>query len=115
MKSARRGFLKALAGAPLITGEALSAQTPAAAPAPAPATTPSPGPAAAQALADAAERLLGGSFAGIAREDVVKGIEGNLKAAETIKAARVLENSDEPVVSFDPRTPALRAARGARR
>jgi hypothetical protein len=113
VKSARRGFLKALAGAPLLTGEALSAQTPPAAPPPAP--TPTAGPPAAHALADAAERLLGGSFAGIPREEVVKGIEGNLKAADTVKAARVLRNSDEPVVAFDPRTPALRTARGARR
>jgi hypothetical protein len=113
MKSARRGFLKALAGAPLLPGGTLLAQTPA--PAPAAATPAEAGPAAAAALADAAERLLGASFAGIAREDVVKGIEGNLKAADTLKAARALQNSDEPVVAFDPRTAALRAARGARR
>ena len=95
MKSARRGFLKALAGAPLLPGGTLLAQTPA--PAPAAATPAEAGPA------------------GIAREDVVKGIEGNLKAADTLKAARALQNSDEPVVAFDPRTAALRAARGARR
>jgi hypothetical protein len=113
MKSARRGFLKALAGAPLLTGETLLAQTPG--PAPTPAAPATAGPAAATALADAAERLLGGSFAGIARDEVVKGIEGNLKAADTVKAARALRNSDEPVVSFDPRTSALKTARGVRR
>jgi hypothetical protein len=113
MKSPRRGFLIALAAAPLAPAAVASAQAP-----PVPAPPPAPpadAPTLADALTEGARRLFGGQFPGTGQDEVAKGIVANLKAAETLKAARALTNADEPVTTFDPRSALLRATRGGKR
>src|SRR5688500_1187192 len=114
---ARRRFLKALAAAPLLPGAFLPAQAPPpispAVPAPAaptPAATPAPGPAA-QALGQVVRHRYGAQLEAADLEEIDRGIESNLQAADRLKAAIKLGNADEPVTAFEARP---RSAAGAR-
>jgi len=108
MNAPRRGFLKALAVAPLAAPSAEA--SPQAAPAAAAST-----PTAVDALAEASRALLGARFPAADLAEVKKSIEGNLKAAAAIKAARALTNADEPVTAFAALPDPMRKARGGRR
>jgi hypothetical protein len=115
MNPPRRGFLKALVVAPLAAPSA-AAMPPQAAPAA--AAKPSPTattPTAADALTEASRLLLGAHFPSADVAEVRKSIDGNLKAAAAVKAARVLTNADEPVLSFAALPEPMRKARGGKR
>jgi hypothetical protein len=112
----RRGFLKALAAAPLVPGSlvaTLSTAAPQAAPAPPPPAAPSqpgatpPGPAA-QALGQVVRHRYGSQLEAADLAEIDKAIEGNLQAADRLKSAVALGNADEPVTIFEarPRVPA---------
>jgi hypothetical protein len=116
MNPPRRGFLKALVVAPLAAPSA-AAMPPQAAPAAAAKPSPSPAstPTAADALTEASRLLLGAHFPSADVAEVRKSIDGNLKAAAAVKAARVLTNADEPVLSFAALPEPMRKARGGKR
>jgi ApbE superfamily uncharacterized protein (UPF0280 family) len=97
--AARRGFLKAVAIAPL--ARAALAQTPPAAPAPAATVTPEAADAAvADALAEAVRREHPGRLDAAAVENVKKEIARSLEGAARLRAAARLRNGDEPVTLF---------------
>lgn len=120
----RRRFLRSLAAAPLLPAT-ISAPPP---PAPAPPSPPVPSPAAspepspspsppgpvAQALGEVVRLRYGPQLEEADLGEVRKGIENNLQAAERLRKAVKLANSDEPVNLFHPRL-APRPARPAPR
>jgi len=97
MKTARRGFLKTLAAAPL---------APAAAAAPSVAAPATGREAVAEALAEALKREFGAhldaSDLAAVRKELVRGLE----SAERLRQAAGLRNSDGPVNPFEARPPA---------
>ncbi len=108
----RRGFLKALAAAPVLTPAALGAQSaapPAGTPAPAAASDP-----VAEALTEAVRRQFGAHLDAAELEEVRREIERNRRAAERLRAAARLANGDDPVTRFEARPPAPLAPGGAR-
>jgi hypothetical protein len=113
----RRAFLKAMAGAPLLPAALVpsaSAQTPAPVPSPTPSAAPAP---MARALAEAARHRFGAHLAPGDLEEIEKAIDGNLKAAERLRAL-ALGNAAEPVTVFEARPrrpPGAPDARGPRR
>ena len=109
----RRAFLKAMAGAPLLPAAlvpAAGAQTPAPAPSPSPSDAPAP---LAKALAEGARHRFGAHLGPGDLEEIEKAIDGNLKAAERLRALK-LENADEPVTAFEARPRRRRGAPDAR-
>jgi len=107
MATARRGFLKSLAVAPLVPA-ALVPQT-----APAPAS-PSGHEAVAEALAEAAKREFGANLDAAELEAVKKELTRGLERAERLRRAARLRNADEPVSRFEARPPGV-PPRGGRR
>jgi hypothetical protein len=109
MTTARRGFLKSLALAPL----APSALAPQAAPPP--TTPPLAGDAAvAGALAEAVRREFGAQLDDAELDAVKKELTRNLESAKRLRQAAKLVNADEPVTRFDAR-PSAAAEKGSRR
>ena len=109
MTTARRGFLKRLALAPL----APAALAPQAAPVPAPAPPPAAAPApptghetVAEALAEAVKREFGAHLDGAELNAVKKELARNLGSAARLREAARLGNADEPVSRFEARPPA---------
>jgi hypothetical protein len=107
----RRGFLKALAAAPLVPAALVSTRSaaapqaaapppPLAAPSPPGATAPGP---AAQALGQVVRHRYGAQLEPADLAEVDKAIEGNLQAADRLKSAIPLGNADEPVTLFEAR------------
>jgi hypothetical protein len=108
----RRSFLKSLAAAPLLPKALVDAQTApatAALPSPSPSPSPVPGPVA-EALAQVVQHRYGSQLEAADLEEIKKGIEDNLQAAERLKKALKLTNADEPVNMFQavPPVPAKR-------
>jgi hypothetical protein len=109
MATRRRSFLKSLAAAPLLPGALVSPQaapSPAAipsqaaslpAPSPSPATVPGP---VAEALGQVVQHRYGSQLEAADLEEIRKGIEDNLQAAERLKKSLKLTNADEPVNLF---------------
>ena len=101
----RRGFLKALAVAPVArAGRSRSAEPrhrPAGTPAPAAASDP-----VAEALTEAVRRQFGAHLDAAELEEVRREIERNRRAAERLRAAARLANGDDPVTRFEARPPA---------
>jgi hypothetical protein len=110
VRTARRGFLKALAVAPIVPG-AVAAQG-AAPQVAAPAAGAGDGVAAA--LAEAVKRQFGEHLDAAELEEVRVELERNRSAAERLRAAARLANGDAPVARFEARPPAARVARLAR-
>ena len=123
MATQRRSFLKSLAAAPLLPRALVSAQaapSPTAGPSPAvslppPPPPPSPSPATApgpvaEALGQVVQRRYGSQLEAADLEEIKKGIEDNLQAADKLKKALKLTNADEPVNLFQavPPGPAKR-------
>ena len=113
----RRAFLKAMAGAPLLPTALVPvayAQAPSPAPTPvaSPASAEAPAPMA-QALAEAARQRFGAHLGPGDLEEIAKTIDGNLKAAERLRAL-ALGNADEPVTVFEARPRRRRGAPDAR-
>ena len=103
MKS-RRGFLKALAVAPVVPG-ALGPQSP-----PPPAGLPAAAgvnDSVSEALAEAIRRQFGAHLDAAELEQVRRELERNRSAAERLRAAARLANADEPATRFEARPPAL--------
>lgn len=107
--TARRGFLKSLAVAPLLSA---AAQVPQAVPAPpAPDPTPSPSPSAspggptpvALALTEAVRHRFGAELTADELAEVASGIDGNLQAAARLRERLRQGNADEPVTLFEAR------------
>ncbi len=99
----RRGFLKALALAPVVTPGALGPQS-----ALPPAATKAPdvaSDAVAEALAEAVRRQFGDHLGAAELEEVRREIERNRRAAERLRAAARLTNADDPVGRFEARPP----------
>ena len=108
----RRGFLKALAVAPVLTSGPLGPQStapPAAMPATAAASDP-----VAEALTEAVRRQFGAHLDAAELEEVRREIERNRRAAERLRAAARLANGDDPVTRFEARPPAPLGPGGAR-
>jgi hypothetical protein len=101
----RRGFLKALAVAPVLKATLARRAWPASAPQPAPA---GPQEAVAEALAEAARRQFGAHLDAGELEEVRKELERNRAAAARLRAAARLGNADLPVGRFEARPPARR-------
>jgi hypothetical protein len=99
----RRGFLKALAVAPILPG-ALVRELPGA-PQAASASAPD---AVAEALTEAVRRQFGAHLDAQELEEVRKELERNRAAASRLRAASRLANADEPVGRFEARLPARR-------
>ena len=100
----RRGFLKALAVAPVVTPGALGSQsTVPAAGAQAPEAGSDP---VAEALTEAVRRQFGAHLDAAELEEVRREIERNRRAAERLRAAARLGNGDAPVTRFEARPPA---------
>ncbi len=111
MTTARRGFLKSLALAPLAPA-ALAPQT---APAPPPeAPSPAGDAAVAEALTEAVKRQFGAHLDDAELEAVRKELTRNLESAARLRQAARLGNADEPVSRFEARPPAA-AEPGGRR
>jgi len=113
MTTARRGFLKSLALAPL----APAALGPQAAPAPPPVAAPAPPTgheAVAEALAEAVKREFGAHLDGAELDAVKKELTRNLESAARLRQAARLGNADEPVSRFEARPPAA-PEKGGRR
>jgi hypothetical protein len=101
MTTARRGFLKSLALAPL----APAALAPQAAPT-APAAPPPAGDAAvADALAEAVKRQFGAHLDDAELAAVKKELTRNIESAARLRQAARLGNADEPVSRFEARPP----------
>ncbi len=98
MTTARRGFLKRLALAPL----APAALAPQAAPA---APLPAGTEAVAEALAEAVKRQFGAHLDDAELEVVKKKLSRNLERAARLRQAARLGNADEPVCRFEARPP----------
>jgi hypothetical protein len=107
----RRSFLKSLAAAPLLPRALVGPQTttPPAAALPSPSPSPVPGPVA-EALAQVVQHRYGSQLEAGDLEEIKKGIEENLQAADRLKKALKLTNADEPVNLFQavPPVPAKR-------
>jgi len=107
----RRSFLKSLAAVPLLPRALVGPQTtpsPATAlpsPSPSPSPSPVPGPVA-EALAQVVEQRYGSQLEAADLEEIKKGIEDNLQAADRLKKALKLTNADEPVNLFQASPPA---------
>ena len=106
MKTARRGFLKSLAVAPLAPA-ALAPQA-------TPPLAPKGNEAVAEALAEAVKREFGAHLDAADLEAVKKELTRNLDDAGRLRAAASLRNADGPVNLFTARPPAL-PERGGRR
>jgi hypothetical protein len=98
----RRGFLKALAVAPILPGALV--REPGAQQA-APASAPD---AVAEALTEAVRRQFGAHLDAQELEEVRKELERNRAAASRLRAAARLANADDPVGRFEARPPARR-------
>jgi len=104
----RRGFLKALAVAPIVPG-ALARQTP-----PPAVATPAAQPAGptgdgvAEALAEAVKRQFGAHLDALELEEVRKEIERNRSASARLRASARMSNADDPVGRFEARPPVAR-------
>jgi hypothetical protein len=107
VKSPRRGFLKALAVAPIVPGalaaEASSPQATTQAPG-------GPGDGVSEALAEAVRRQFGEHLDAAGLEEVRRELERNRGAAARLRAAARLTNGDDPVGRFEARPP-VRAPR----
>ena len=105
----RRSFLKSLAAAPLLPRALVAQQavpSPAAPlPSPSPSPSPVPGPVA-EALAQVVQQRYGSQLEAGDLEEIKKGIEENLQAADRLKKALKLTNADEPVNLFRAVPPA---------
>ena len=97
----RRSFLLSLASAPLVPAAlAQVAPNPPQPPSPSPSASPDDTPSPmAMALAEAARLRFGRYYEPGDREEVEKGIHGNLQAAERLRKVK-LANADEPVTTF---------------
>lgn len=117
MTTARRGFLKSLALAPLAPAALGPQAAPAPAPAPPPPATPAPPTgheAVAEALAEAVKREFGAHLDGAELDAVKKELTRNLESAARLRQAARLGNADEPVSRFEARPPAA-PEKGGRR
>jgi hypothetical protein len=106
MQTARRGFLKSLAVAPLAPA-ALAPQA-------APPVTPKGNEAVAEALAEAVRREFGAHLDAADLEAVKKELTRNLDDAGRLRNATRLRNADGPVNLFTARPLAL-PEKGGRR
>jgi hypothetical protein len=111
MPTRRRTFLASLVAAPLLPAAlAQVAPNPPQPPSPTPAASPSdePGPLAL-AIAAAARVRFGSYYEPGDAEEIAKGIQGNVQAAERLRKVP-LTNHDEPVTVFvaQPSGPTLR-------
>ena len=98
----RRGFLKALAVAPVVPG-ALGPQS-----SPLPADAPAPAAASGsveEALAEAIRRQFGAHLDAAELEEVRRELERNRAAAGRLRAAARLTNADDLVTTFEARPP----------
>jgi hypothetical protein len=103
MTTARRGFLKSLALAPL----APAALAPQAAPPGPPGALPlTPDAAVADALAEVVRREFGAHLDAAELEAVKKELARNRESAALLRQSAGLVNADEPVTRFDARPPA---------
>jgi hypothetical protein len=113
--SPRRAFLKSLTAAPLLPAAFTTTQT-----APSPVASPSPSPSPdpneplAQALTEVARRRYGKYWEGDDAEEVRKGIQDGLRAADRLRTVK-LTNADEPVTAFAARPPRAAAPPAAAR
>ena len=117
MTTARRGFLKSLALAPLAPAALAPQAVPAPAPAPPPAAAPIPptGHAAvAEALTEAVKREFGAHLDAAELDAVKKELTRNLESAARLRQAAKLVNADEPASRFEAR-PATSPEKGSRR
>jgi hypothetical protein len=117
MPTARRGFLKSLALAPLAPAALAPQVAPVPAPAPPPGAAPVPptGPeAVAEALAEAVKREFGVYLDDAELVTVKKELARNLESAARMRQAARLGNTDEPVSRFEARPPAA-PEKGGRR
>jgi hypothetical protein len=117
MTTARRGFLKSLALAPLAPAALGPQAAPAPAPAPPPAAAPAPPTgqeAVAEALAEAVKREFGAHLDDAGLVAVKKELTRNLESAARLRQAARLGNADEPVSRFEARPPAA-LEKGGRR
>jgi hypothetical protein len=103
MATARRGFLKSLAVAPLAPAELAHQTMPAAAPPP--AAAPAGPEAVAEALTEAVKRQFGSQLDADGLAVVHKLIEEGLRSAARLRAASRLGNADMPVNLFAARPP----------
>jgi hypothetical protein len=111
----RRGFLKALALAPIVPAVAPQAPAPAGAPPAVPAAAAPTGAAAvAEALAEAARREFPGQLEEKDLAVVRREIESTLGSAAQLRAAAGLRNGDEPVTRFQAWPPVAPPRGGAR-
>ena len=106
MKTARRGFLRTLAVAPLAPA-ALASQV-----APAPAVPAAGHEAVAEALAEAVKRQFGEHIDAAELEAVKKELVDGLERAERLRRAARLGNADAPVSRFEARPPEGRTKGG---
>ncbi len=110
MAAARRGFLKAVALAPLAPAALAAPQAPPAASggvAPAPAATGVE--AMAEALTEVVRREHGSRLDAEALARIRKRIARRLEGAERLRRAAQLGNGDAPVTTFDPMPPSAPA------
>ena len=110
MKTARRGFLKTFAAAPLAPVALVPQATPVPAPAPPPAAAPAPPTgreAVAEALAEAVKREFGAHLDAADLAAVRKELLRGLESAERLRRAAGLRNADGPVNPFEARPPAV--------
>ena len=107
MTTARRGFLKSLALAPLAPAT-LAPQAASAAP------PPDGDAAVAEALAEAVKRQFGAHLDDAEMEAVKKELTRNIESAARLRQAARLGNADEPVSRFEARPP-MAPEKGGRR
>jgi hypothetical protein len=98
MTTARRGFLKRLALAPLAPAALASAAVPDAPP-------PTGDAAVAEALAEAVKRQFGAHLDDTELQVVKKELTRNLESAARLRQGARLGNADEPVCRFEARPP----------
>lgn len=112
MAAARRGFLKAVALAPLAPAALAAPQAPPAAPGGGAATpAPSGVDAIAEALTEAVRLEHGAWLDAEALARIRKRIARRLEATERLRRAARLGNADAPVTTFDPMPPSAPAER----
>jgi len=117
MKTARRGFLRAFAAAPLAPAALVPQATPVPAPAPPPGAAPAPptGPeAVAEALAEAVKREFGAHLDASDLPAVRKELGRGLERAQRLRQAAGLRNADAPINLFFARPPVSAGTRGRR-
>jgi hypothetical protein len=107
MTTARRGFLKRLALAPLAPAALASAAVPA-------APLPTGDAAVAEALAEAVKRQFGAHLDDAELAAVKKELTRNIESAARLRQAARLGNADEPVSRFEARPP-MAPGQGGRR